>query len=524
MTRLKAIISFSFSLIIISAVGQGLTNFNVELHEITIPNMPGLQSFAWGKTTDGKWLLLGGRTDGMHDHRPPFSFPSSLANQTIYVVDPDSKQVWSSSISSLASGLKNALSSTNMEFEQVGDVLYLIGGYGVNVTTNQHETFSTITAVNITPLANAIIMNQSIPNHFRQITDSRFRVTGGYLHRIGQDFYLVGGQNFDGRYNPHNGPSFTQTYTESIKRFNINDNGSTFQIVNYSETKDAVNLHRRDYNMAPQIFPNGDTGLTVFSGVFQDIIDIPFFNTVDIRDSGYAVRNNFSQLLNQYHTAHATFFDDQNNNMHTVFFGGISMYYYDQLGVLQTDSMVPNVKTISRITRFANDSMIEINMPVQMPGYLGAGAEFIPSDSVSFFSNHIVDLNNTQGRSLAGYVVGGIENTSPHVFMFAGGSTQSSNRIFKVYIKPGTVGIEEPVMGPFQYKVYPNPSKGHYTLTLTERHVKISLFNDIGEKLQEINNNSNSIDIDITHLPDGIYYLNLSNGSFAHIVTLVKAE
>lgn len=501
---------------------QGITNFDIELEEITIPNMPGLQSFAWAKTSTGKWLIVCGRTDGLHDHRPPFSFPASLANDDIWVIDPISKQVWSSPINSLSTDLKNALTATNVEFEQVGDVLYLVGGYGVNLSSNQHETFDHITAIDVDDLADAVINNQSIANYFRQISDSRFQVTGGYLHRIGDVFYLIGGQNFEGRYNPHNGPSFTQTYAESIKKFKIVDNGTSIQITNYSETTDAVNLRRRDYNLSPQIFPNGDTGLTVFTGVFQDVIDIPFFNTVDVTGSGYSVRNNFAQLLNQYHTAHAPFFDNLNNTMHTVFFGGIGMYYYDALGVLKSDSAVPFVQTISRITRFANDSMVEIAMPQPMPGYLGASAEFIPSDSVSLYSQSIINLNAATSKTLVGYVVGGIESTTPNVFMFSGGTSSSSSRVFKVYIEAASIGVEEAVKEPFGFEIYPNPTNDFVKLYVDELNVQVQLFNDIGEKLDAFIAKRGEQEIDLSGRAAGVYYINLSLGDYSRISTVVK--
>jgi hypothetical protein len=509
--------------------GQGLTGFSIGLEEVNIPGMPGIQSYAWGKTTDGKWLLVCGRTDGLHDHRPPFSFPANDANTAIWVVDPVQKQVWSAPIATLSTDLRNALSATNAQFQQVGDELYLIGGYGVDLNTNQHKTYSYITSIDVTPLANAIINNQAIASHFNQISDSRFTVTGGYLVYFDGKFHLVCGQDFDGRYNPHNGPSFTQTYTEAIKRFEITESNGVLQVSNYTQTVDATNLHRRDYNLVPQIFPNGDTGATVFSGVFQHILDIPHFNTVDVTASNYTVRQGFNQLLNQYHTAHMPAYDAINNRMHTVFFGGIGMYYYDALGALVTDSMVPFVKTVSLVTRFANDSMVEYALPIEMPGYLGASAEFIPSDSINIFAGEIVDLNAANGKVLAGYIVGGIESTDPNIFMFASsGSSIATPKIYKVYLQPGSFGVEEKSLEPgFSYTLYPNPAQDELTILVKGDQFDMELTNLSGEVLykeefESAENEEKKIVLNLQDYASGIYFVIFRSDGVNRVEQIVK--
>ena len=524
----KFALSALFAIALVTADGQGLTGFSLALEEVNISGLPALQSFVWGKTTDGKWLLLCGRTDGLHDHRPPFSFPSNMANDDIWVVDPNTKQVWSAPINSLSTGLKNALTATNAEFQQVGDVLYILGGYGVDFADSQHKTYSYVTSVDVTALANAIIGNQAIAPHFKQISDSRMKVTGGYMAYFNNQFYLACGQEFDGRYNPHNGPSFTQTYTESIKKFNLSTTGSTIIISNYSDTVDAANLHRRDYNLVEQIFPNGDTGVTVFSGVFQQILDIPHFNTVDVTASGYTVRSGFNQLLNQYHTAHMPAYDASNNMMHTIFFGGIGMYHFDAGNNLVGDSLVPFVKTISMVTRFANDSMVEYALPIQMPAYLGASAEFIPSDSVTFLANSIVDLNAANGKVLAGYIVGGIQSTDPNIFMNASsGTSTSTNRVFKVYLQPGSFGFSENALStPFHYHLYPNPTRDNVTLELTGKNMLIEVMDLGGEVLQRVSvenaKEGEKLQLSLEDEPSGVYFIRISSANFTRIEQVVK--
>ena len=59
-------------------------NFSVTINPIYIGGLPGLHSFAFA-TSGNKWLIIGGRLNGLHGFQPPIAFPASTANQTIYV-------------------------------------------------------------------------------------------------------------------------------------------------------------------------------------------------------------------------------------------------------------------------------------------------------------------------------------------------------------------------------------------------------------------------------------------------------
>ena len=354
------------------AYSQTAEDFLIEVEEIQINNSPGVHAFVHAEH-DNKWLIIGGRTDGLHQRQPFAAFLASDNNVEAFVVDPVNDQTHSVNLSVLPIGIYEQLQSTNMEFEQRDSMLYIIGGYGYSAVANDHITYPNLTAVDVPGLMGAIINNTSILPYFRQITDNRLQVTGGYLDRIDDLYFLAGGQMFEGRYNPMgptHGPGFTQEYTNAIKTFTIADDGINLTIGSYNEWIDTANLHRRDYNMSIQIFPTGDTGLTMFSGVFQYTADIPWLNTVDVLDTGYAVRNTFNQYLNQYHTGHMPVFDGANNAMHTVFFGGMSRYTLDQNNQLVDDPDVPFVNTISKVTRYSDNTMDEFKVG-EMQGLLG---------------------------------------------------------------------------------------------------------------------------------------------------------
>ena len=58
-----------------------------------IKGIPALQSFAIG-VHEGEWLLIGGRTDGLHQRQPFAAFASEDNNTAISVINPVSGLVW----------------------------------------------------------------------------------------------------------------------------------------------------------------------------------------------------------------------------------------------------------------------------------------------------------------------------------------------------------------------------------------------------------------------------------------------
>ena len=376
--------------------------FEIYLEAQNIPGLNGVQSYAYGQH-NGKWLIIGGRIDGLHRRQPFASFDVAGLNTNLIVIDPILNQRWTAPLSTLSQGLQDQLSSTNMEFYQQDSMLYIVGGYGHSVQTGTKITYDKLTAINLPSVINAVVNGGTYANFFRQITDIQFAVTGGHLHKIYDTYYLVGGQKFDGNYNPMGNPTYTQTYTNQIRKFTLVDDGTTITINHLPSFTDATNLHRRDYNVSPQILPNGQEGLTAFSGVFQTTADIPYLNCVNIDSANYTVNNAFAQYYNHYHCAFMPIYSAADNEMHTVFFGGIAQYY-DSLGTLVQDNNVPFVKTIARVTRDQNGNMAEFKLPVEMPDYLGSSAEFIANTIMPAYPNEVLQLDNLPNdTNLVGY-------------------------------------------------------------------------------------------------------------------------
>ena len=482
-------------LVFFSRSNAQTTPFNLILEPVNVDGLVGLQSFAVGQY-DGKWLLIGGRLDGLHIRQPFASFDIAGHNTQLIVVDPETLQKWSTSLTSLPISIQEQLQSTNMEFYQNEDYLYLVGGYGYSATIADYTTFDKLTAVDVPSTINAIINNTSITDHFRQITDDQFQVTGGGLDKINNTYYLVGGQKFLGRYNPmgpDHGPGFIQEYTNQIRKFQISDDGNTITIDHLPSITDAINLHRRDYNATAQIFPDGAEGLTAFSGVFQTSVNFPYLNCVNIDSTGYNVYNDFSQYFNHYHCANVPLYSATHNEMHTVFFGGIAQYY-ENLGIIIQDDNVPFVKTIARVTRDSEGNMVEYKLPIEMPSFLGAGSEFIPVQNILKYNNGVIKMDEIIGDTvLLGYIYGGISSSAENIF-FVNDGTQSiaNSQIFKVYFTTNTsLGIHdlnEHSKSTLKIRVYPNPNEGNFTVSyiLTKNtDLRYTLLTVDGKKIEE---------------------------------------
>lgn len=494
MKKYKITLVLILSLIICNQV-IAQNAINISLSAINIENLDGRQSFAVGQA-NGKWLIIGGRTDGLHRRQPFASFDTNGQPNELLVIDPVSKQKWTANLSILPIAIQEALKATNIDFIQNNNQLYLIGGYGYSNTLGDHTTFNTLTAIAVSETIAAIVSNNNYSNYIRQTSNSIFQNTGGQLEKINDSYYLIGGQDFQGRYNPMgptHGPGFTQTYSNQIRKFNILDNGTLLGVNNISIITDSVNLHRRDYNALPQILPNLSQGITAYSGVFQQNVDLPYLNAVTIDSLSYIVNNNFNQYYNHYHCANIPLYSASKNEMHALFFGGIAQYY-DSLGILVQDNNVPFVKTIARVTRDVNGTLAEYKLPIEMPALLGAGAEFIYRDNLPVYTNGVIKMDELSADStVLGYIYGGINSSAKNIFWINDGSqSASSANIYKVTLhRNALTGIDHlnsQSMGTIKLMVYPNPNTGIFIAQyhlIKPTDVKITLSNVNGKIIDE---------------------------------------
>ncbi len=493
-----------------AALGQNSFNYSVQLSQVDIPAMPGIHSYVHAQH-NGKWLFIGGRLDGIHARQPFNAFSQSQNNTNIYVADVASGQVWSAPVAGLQTNLAEQLQSTNMCFYQDNDTLYIVGGYAFSVSANNHITFPYLATVKVSGLIDAVINGLEITPYFKQISNTNFAVTGGQLGKINNTFYLVGGHNFNGRYNPMGNPTYTQTYTNQIRKFTVNNSGTQLSYANYDTITDAVHLHRRDYNLIPQIFQGNTPGYTISSGVFQSNVDLPYLYPVDISENGYTPITSFSQYLSNYHSAHASMYDSLSNINYTLFFGGISQYYY-QNGVMVQDNLVPFVKTISLLTRNSDNMLHEFQLPVEMPLLQGAGSEFIVNQNLPYISSDVVNLNLiAQDTIVLGHIVGGINSTAINAFSNnQTGLTTASSSIYRVSLINNDPMVLNNIDGAnkFDFDLFPNPADKAFSVKFDiakDYAVTYFITNTSGQLIKQgdltTNVGKNNKDID---LPAGI--------------------
>jgi hypothetical protein len=468
-----------------------LLPFQVDLEEASFAGAPALHSFAFAES-NGKWLLLGGRTNGIHsfDPLPINNFPPATANHWVWVVDPAMGKAWSvdlydPSITPPLGFIADALSSNNSQSFQNGDTLYIIGGYGYNRTTNLMQTFPTLTAIDIPGMITAV-MGGSAVNIVSQIRqgplDDRLKVTGGELGKIGDHYFLVFGQRFDGLYNPLDVDN-DQQYTDEVRIFQISDDGTNPPtITDYTtipvpppEPGDPQpnQFHRRDLNVVPAIRANGRPGISVYGGVFTTQFT-PYLNPIYIDSvegvNGATIDRSFNQYMSQYDTARMGIFDAVRGSMHTILFGGISYGVFDPDGgsssapraesrlpyadLIQVEpkadatgfKLDPNIPFIDQITAIslradgtsqqcvlAQRSHLKLT-PIQLPERLGTNGRIIPAADTPAYENGVIKLHNLKGRTLVGYLYGGMRTNDENPT--GTGQSFASNRLFKVSVTP----------------------------------------------------------------------------------------
>ena len=523
----------SFCFILLTEMTNAQTGYHLTLVKDTIQGAPALHSGVC-VSYNGKWLFIGGRTNGLHGFQPPFSFPTSGRNEIIYVVDPLLNQTWQSTATIFPDSIFEAICSSNMEYYLEDSILYIVGGYGWKNSIGDFVTFPTLTSVNVEVLINKVQGNQSIAGLFHQTNDSLLAVTGGHLVKMNSSFYLVFGHRFDGTYAATATGIYTQTYTEQIRKFTFNHYSNYDQVTFAGAASDTTLYHRRDYNLVPQIFPDGSFGYTAFSGVFQKGINQPFFTTLDVQNDTGIINTGFNQQLANYHCAVLPAYDSLNNNMHSWFFGGMAMYYIDSTnGQMVTDTAVPFVKTISRVTRDGSGIMTESTENFKLNNYEGSNAYIIlKEDSIHLENKLILRLDKISKPTQIGWMVGGIISPEPNISTTDPSSSFASPFIYKIFISPDSiVGYNTGIETPCLLRVSPNPSDGIFNFDLYKykenEPVTITIVDTKGTVVKVICENQilkkrTSFSWNSKLFPNGVYYALLQNGSYRQTFLIVK--
>lgn len=499
------------------ASAQNTLPFSIELEEVTHSGWPVLHSFAFGKW-DGKWVILAGRTNGLHGFFAVTGFPTTSANNQIWILEPNTGNLWSWPVDGFDTELSEPLKATNPQFAQQGKYLYVAGGYGKTAATDAFVTYPSLLAINLETLVPAVVNGMNPEASIRRIDDERLRVCGGEMHELAGYFYLVGGHNFAGLYTENGAPTFTQTYTSDVRRFQISDDGTNFEIENYSAFHDESQYHRRDLNLAPLLDKNGNPGLGAYGGVFRPDADLPYLNPIYITESEVIVDESYEQLMCQYTCPVLPIFDSQAGNMHSVFFGGISLHYWDaSMGTLAADSLMPFVRDVSVLSRLADGTTSETVLPLKFDELLGTNAKFVPMEHAAWHDHGVLKLDNLQGRTKVGHIYGGIKALIPNIT-----PSEANKRLFEVYVTPilsKTAHLTSEITGVY---AFPNPFSDETSIRLPNRfHPTAITVADSAGKAVFRSNESDAVQATTAFLKStapGIYFLHFSDGErFGHL-------
>lgn len=528
----------------VEAQTSGQPRFTVELKSVDADDLPALQSFSLAKGSDGKWLIVGGRTNGLHPFvqssnngttPPPNAFPIANANRRIWVIDPAARRAWSATLDGLPTQIADALSATNAQSRQEGNVLYIIGGYGWDSQKQQMTTFGLLNAIQVDETIKAVMNNSTLVNLIQQtgtyldcpqfgvnaynacdtdpktgegsckpgpgwadcvkkvqarcrtqrqqavgacvscvqngqtqcawngqtsaiptVTGYYTKVTGGGLERVGNIFYLVFGQQFEGLYSILEGDygkwPISQTYAEQVVALHFTQNPLAAAVLNvYQQDPNDLSApyHRRDLNVLPALAPDGTTArIVAHGGVFVPGQDSAYRQPVFIDNGSNPMSvkitvDQYEQVMSQYECAVLQMFDRSGGSagrMINVFFGGISLYYLDaKTGKLKIDSGLPFINSITSLTYNPDGSWSEYIRRAPMSGLMGSETKFVPLASVSAAGNGIIYLDAIQGNTMVGYLYGGIlaSQSKAQDASDAGSKyTQASNALYEVWVSP----------------------------------------------------------------------------------------
>jgi len=335
----------------------------------------------------GAWLIVGGRTDGLHktgdryDEEPDPSFPEDRDNDRFWAVDPTSGAVAWVPATGLPGLLYDALTSTNQQSVQDGEILWIAGGYGWNTELENYGTFGLLIAIDVPRLVAAIFARPGEEladpaGYFSWGTapegcaffdengcrepegahDFDLTVTGGGMEWMDGHLVLALGQRFGGEYNDTGAHHFAQVYTCRVLRLEPPEPrwGDRFELgkaemlahgganCGPGESGNADDpFHRRDLNVVPLLFPDctRDLGpecrgameaVGIYGGVFTANFSghaAPILIHSRGETVGAEVQGGDAQVLSQYEAPRISFFDAERGSVHTLILGGMGVHY-----------------------------------------------------------------------------------------------------------------------------------------------------------------------------------------------------
>ena len=477
--------------------------YSITLTGFTISGFPGVHSAVIAGSPE-QLLVFGGRRNGLHgfpgghDAQKGPAFPTTEANDTIYVLNLVNKQLLgSASVGTLPVAIANQLKATNLQYEMLNGWLYVMGGYGQDPQKGTLTTLGYMTAINFAALVDAVITKKPLDQNFANtnmvlFTHLALALTGGDLELLTDTttntplFVLAFGQQYDGQYTPGGG-LVNQNYADGVRLFTFNFGAggkpSSINFVNSFPNPPGTQMdpnnqfHRRDLTMKASVDASGNRRLVAYGGVFKGGQFEGFLNPVFINAGSNTVtvtpKTATSQLISQYDTAAIQLYDTTGKIMYTTFLGGISQYYWDAAtNSLKRDPVdiskgidgLPFINSISTLkmpsindtgTQYLHNGQTmppSSSVPTCTSGTStapaplgGTESKFVIATGVQQVTPGVLTLNSLTSATVVGYLVGGIAATTPYS---ANGTTCASNMFYQVTINGSQPTTTTPLQQP----------------------------------------------------------------------------
>ena len=163
------------------------------------------------------------------------------------------------------------------------------------------------------------------------------------------------------------------------------------------------------------------------------------------------------------------------------------------------------------------------------------GITEIPNTSANDGSTveHLIYAEGDNNTTVEHFKITGGGHTWPGSFVASPGTNYDIDASFEIWkffsrydingLIPTTTSLEEQERDKVQVRVFPNPTTSKVVIQLTvSEELKYELSSSFGEKILAGVFNTNEKELDLAHLPKGIYFLNVFNDSRAFSTKVVK--
>ena len=518
-TKILKVIATLLLLLLLKSCNKNpiiIPEYVVSVKNASKNNAPSLQSFAHG-FSGSEWLLFAGRTNskdslngGLHNlngnyAQTSFTPPSFNENIFVYNVSTDKKPI-SISITELVNRVKTNCSTfseglpyqqtacyklnealnnnlsvfknSNALVKQVGEYLYVIGGYGAIDFKNPskgYTTYNQVAKINVRLLIQLVKGKKTLVEtewvDLMRFGKSKSLVsTGGELQYINGTFYLVGGHNFGKSAANFGG----QKYVDALYPFSLKENKGnsslldvklSVPITDVTNPTDSIAdnisiFRRRDGPILPSIYKSPVSGkiaegIAIYAGVFKPGNDnnLQAWNDAIYIHPQWANKESklftYDKSYNQnnynvYAAPSFVAFDSITEVSHSFLLGGIGdgpeKDYNNELSGFTNSGM--HIKTnVGEYPLKSKNSIFNENIFKEksnnIPPFYGAEAILFPNQNITYskHSSEIIDINTSfsdKKEIVVGYIFGGIEAFQSNPGTYGKRNSRASNQIWEV--------------------------------------------------------------------------------------------